>query len=139
MGRSRSRPQTRLGFDLGHQMVQFGDVIHLGLFFRTQLALLVAPEQFTHALHGGVRRAKGEDLARLRAAGQEGKNLAVKAGGVGAPLPQTEFNDFREMLPLRFHLAGEFIGQIDGHLHDRKINPARGGGQCPQQGTASGR
>ncbi len=82
--------QPCLCFDLGDEVVKFGDIVHFRVLCRGQASLLVLLKKVTHPLDCRWRGLEGNNLIGLRATGKKRQELASEAGNLCPVLPQAE-------------------------------------------------
>jgi hypothetical protein len=117
--------QPGLCFDLGDEVVKFGDIVHFCVLFWRKASLLIAVEKVTHPLDGGWRGLEGNNLVRLRPTGKKRQKLASEAGNLRPVELQAELENFLQMLAFRLHLTGQLFGNVYGQLHLHKITAPR--------------
>jgi len=106
-----------LCFDLGDEVVKFGDIVHFRVLFWRQSTLLVALKKVTYPLGCCWGGLEGNDLIRLRAAGKKCQKLASEAGNLRPVHLQAELENFFQMLAFRLHLTGQLVGNVYCQLH----------------------
>jgi hypothetical protein len=106
-----------LCFDLGDEVVKFGDIVHFCILFRRNVSFLVALKEVANPLDCRWRGLEGNNLVRARAAGKKRQKLASKAGNLGPMHLQAKLENFFQVLAFRLHLTGQLVGNVYGQLH----------------------